>query len=123
MIGFRPRSPPPRNTLVPRAHTMLGEPCGPAAFSIDSILSNRQHVVMKEDTRKTVHLAVYDQLADWEIGYATATIRSGDWQRDPDRHDVVTVGLTGAPVTTAGGLTILPDLTLPQLKPSMVWQM
>lgn len=73
---------------------------------------------MKEDTRKTVHLAVYDQLADWEIGYATATIRSGDWQRDPDRHDVVTVGLTGAPVTTAGGLTILPDLTLPQLKPS-----
>jgi putative intracellular protease/amidase len=73
---------------------------------------------MIEDTRQTVHLAVYDQLADWEIGHTTATIRGGDWQRDPGRYDVVTVGLTGAPVTTAGGLTILPDITLPQLKPS-----
>ncbi|MFD6950818.1 thiamine biosynthesis protein ThiJ [Nocardiopsis sp. TSRI0078] len=73
---------------------------------------------MNADTRKTVHLAVYDQLADWEIGHAVATVRNGDWQRDPGRYDVVTVGLTGAPVTTAGGLTILPDITLPQLKPS-----
>ena len=33
-----------------------------------------------------VHMAVYDTLADWEVGYATAHINSGDWQRDPGRY-------------------------------------
>ncbi|WP_306367119.1 DJ-1/PfpI family protein [Nocardiopsis sp. CC223A] len=73
---------------------------------------------MNTESRKTVHLAVYEGLADWEIGHAVSTIRSGEWQRSPGRHDVVTVGLSGAPVTTMGGITVLPDLTLPQLKPS-----
>ncbi|GAA0982092.1 type 1 glutamine amidotransferase family protein [Nocardiopsis tropica] len=73
---------------------------------------------MSAENRKTVHLAVYDDLADWEIGHAVATIRGGEWQHDPGRYDVVTVGLSGAPVTTMGGITILPDLALPQLVPS-----
>ncbi|MEE2038153.1 DJ-1/PfpI family protein [Nocardiopsis sp. CT-R113] len=73
---------------------------------------------MSAENRQTVHLAVYDDLADWEVGHAVATIRGGEWQRDPGRFDVVTVGLTGAPVTTMGGITILPDLALPHLVPS-----
>jgi hypothetical protein len=32
-----------------------------------------------------VHVAVFDTLADWEIGYATAHIRRGQWQREPGR--------------------------------------
>jgi hypothetical protein len=28
-----------------------------------------------------VHVAVFDTLADWEIGYATAHIRRDSWQR------------------------------------------
>lgn len=73
---------------------------------------------MSQEHRQTVHLAVYDQLADWETGHAVAHIRSGQWQREPGRYDVVTVGPTGAPVTTMGGLTLLPDISLAQLKPS-----
>ncbi|CAL9548758.1 putative protease YdeA [Nocardiopsis dassonvillei] len=73
---------------------------------------------MNDESRKTVHLAVYEGLADWEVGHAVATIRSGEWQRSPGRYDVVTVGLGGAPVTTMGGVTVLPDISLAQLKPS-----
>ena len=29
---------------------------------------------------RTVHLAVYDTLADWEVGHTTAHINSGAWQ-------------------------------------------
>jgi len=39
-----------------------------------------------------VHVAVFDTLADWEIGYATAHIRRDSWQREPGRYPVVTVG-------------------------------
>ena len=36
---------------------------------------------------RTVHLAVYDTLADWEVGLATAHINNGEWQRQPGSHD------------------------------------
>lgn len=66
----------------------------------------------------TVHVAVYDTLADWEIGHAIAHIRKPDWQREPDRYTVVTVAATAEPVTTMGGLRIVPDLTLADLHAS-----
>ncbi|MGC5034198.1 DJ-1/PfpI family protein [Streptomyces sp. DT190] len=60
--------------------------------------------------RKPVHLAVYDTLADWETGHATAHLaRSG--------HTIRTVGPTTAPVTSIGGLRIQPDLPLDELRP------
>ena len=34
---------------------------------------------------RTVHLAVYDTLADWETGHVTAHLNSGAWAADPDR--------------------------------------
>lgn len=66
---------------------------------------------------KHVHLAVYDTLADWEVGYATAHVNGGDWQREPGRYQIRTVGESLAPVRTKGGMTITPDLTLADLGP------
>ncbi|AKZ57040.1 ThiJ/PfpI domain-containing protein [Streptomyces ambofaciens ATCC 23877] len=61
-------------------------------------------------TRKPVHLAVYDTLADWETGHATAFLaRAG--------YPVRTVAATTAPVTSIGGLRVQPDLALSGLRP------
>src|SRR5689334_24969282 len=68
-------------------------------------------------TTSTVHVAVFDTLADWETAYATAHIRRRDWRREPGRYDVATVGPTHEPVTTMGGVRILPDLALDELRP------
>ena len=59
-----------------------------------------------------VHVAVFDTLADWEIGYATAHIRRDSWQREPGRYSIVTVGPSREPVTTMGGLRVTPDIAL-----------
>jgi putative intracellular protease/amidase len=64
-----------------------------------------------------VHVAVFDTLADWEIGYAIAHIRRDEWQRQPGRYSVVTVGPARDQVTTMGGLRITPDIALPDLRP------
>ncbi|WP_406059680.1 DJ-1/PfpI family protein [Streptomyces sp. NBC_01077] len=60
---------------------------------------------------KTVHLAVYDTLADWETGHATAWLaRAG--------YTIRTVGpVAGEPVTTIAGIRIVPDLALADLRP------
>ncbi|MFF0480283.1 DJ-1/PfpI family protein [Streptomyces sp. NPDC004435] len=62
-------------------------------------------------TSRTVHLAVYDTLADWETGHATAWLaRAG--------FTVRTVGIdAGKPVTTIAGIRIVPDLALDELRP------
>ena len=65
----------------------------------------------------TVHVAVFDTLADWEIGCATAHIRRDQWQRDPGRYSITTVGPTREPVTTMGGLHVAPDIALEELRP------
>ena len=66
---------------------------------------------------ETVHVAVYDTLADWEIGYVTPHIADPEWQRSPGRYRVRTVGATTEPVTTKGGLRILPDAVLADITP------
>ncbi len=65
-----------------------------------------------------VHVAVFDTLADSEIGYAIAHIRRDQWQREPGRYRIVTVGPTREPVTTMGGLRITPDIALAELRPA-----
>ncbi|WP_017537315.1 DJ-1/PfpI family protein [Nocardiopsis halophila] len=66
----------------------------------------------------TVHLAVYDTLADWETGYLTAHLRNGLAHRSPGGYGVTTVGLGTGPVTTMGGVRITPDLALDGLDPA-----
>ncbi|PAZ13893.1 glutamine amidotransferase [Streptomyces sp. SA15] len=60
--------------------------------------------------RKPVHLAVYDTLADWETGHATAYLARAGYQ-------IRTVGPTREPVTSVGGLRIQPDLALDDVRP------
>lgn len=67
---------------------------------------------------ETVQLAVYDTLSDWEAGYATVHLTKPDWQRTPGRYRVATVGPTTAPVTTGGGVRVLPDLAVTDLDPA-----
>jgi putative intracellular protease/amidase len=67
--------------------------------------------------QRTVHVAVYDTLADWEYGHAVARIRNPAWQREPGRYHVATVAETAGPVTTMGGIRIVPDLVLADLRP------
>ncbi|MGY0502045.1 DJ-1/PfpI family protein [Nocardia sp. FBN12] len=67
---------------------------------------------------KTVHVAVYDTLADWEVGAATAHIANGAWHREPGTFEVKTVGLTSDPITTIGRMRIIPDMTLADLDPA-----
>ena len=62
-------------------------------------------------TGKPVHLAVYDTFADWETGFATAYLARGG-------HLIRTVGPSAAtPVASIGGLRVLPDLALDDVRP------
>ncbi|MFC4907562.1 DJ-1/PfpI family protein [Actinomadura gamaensis] len=67
---------------------------------------------------KNVHLAVYDTLADWEAGHAIAHIANGHFRAAPNEYAVVTVGATREPVTTMGGMRVLPDIALDELDPA-----
>ncbi len=68
--------------------------------------------------QQLVHVAVYDALADWEVGYATAHINNPEWQRQPGRYRTVTVAETSEPVTTIGGMRIVPDMVAADLDPA-----
>ncbi|MFT7837455.1 DJ-1/PfpI family protein [Saccharothrix sp. BKS2] len=67
---------------------------------------------------KTIHLAVYDGLADWEFGYVAAGVNNPAFQREPGRFRVRAVGAGPEPVTTIGGLRIVPDLVLADADPA-----
>jgi putative intracellular protease/amidase len=66
---------------------------------------------------QTVHLFVFDGLADWEASYAIAGINH-PFIPEARRYAVRTVGIMSAPVRSMGGVTILPDLTLGRLDPA-----
>lgn len=65
----------------------------------------------------TVHVAIYPGWADWEAGYLVSRVNNPQAQTEPGRYAVATVASTLEPVTTMGGLRILPDLTFDQLRP------
>jgi putative intracellular protease/amidase len=67
--------------------------------------------------KRQVHLLVLDTLADWEPGFAIAAINRPA-PGVASRYAVTTVGLDRSPVRTVGGITILPELTLSELKPA-----
>ncbi|MDG9702447.1 DJ-1/PfpI family protein [Streptomyces sp. DH37] len=60
--------------------------------------------------RKTVHVAVYDTFADWEIPYATTALAGAG-------HHVAYVGESGEPVITMGGMQVVPNLSIADLRP------
>jgi putative intracellular protease/amidase len=63
----------------------------------------------------TVHLYVFDGYADWEPAYAVAGIHSPQYQQEPGRWRVRTVGVSRASVRSMGGMTVLPDLAMQDL--------
>lgn len=67
--------------------------------------------------KQTVHLFVFDGMADWEAAYAVAAINHPQFQSEPGRYRVVTAAATLAPVTTMGGVRIQPDAALDAITP------
>lgn len=61
--------------------------------------------------KNLVYLYVFDTMADWEVGFLTAELSSGRYYKKgiaPSK--IVTVGAKKTPITTKGGLSILPEI-------------
>lgn len=65
--------------------------------------------------KPTAHLGIYDTLADWEVGHLITELRTGRFTGTP--WNIATVAESREPITTMGGLRILPDLLLEDLDP------
>jgi putative intracellular protease/amidase len=64
----------------------------------------------------TVHVAIYESLTDSEAGHLLVELRTGRFTGTP--FDVVTVAETTGPVTTMGGVRVLPDVALADTDPA-----
>ena len=64
---------------------------------------------------RTAFVAVYDTLADWEIGHLLVELRTGRFTGQP--WEVVTFAATEHPVVTMGGMRIVPDILLADVRP------
>lgn len=62
--------------------------------------------------RSKAYVLVFDGLADWEASYVLPELNQAKDLK------VVTVGFSDAPVTTMGGLRIVPEITLDAISPS-----
>jgi putative intracellular protease/amidase len=62
---------------------------------------------------RTAHLAVYEGLADPEVGHLLAELHTGRFTGAP--FEVVTVAEEREPITTMGGLRLAPDILLDEL--------
>lgn len=61
----------------------------------------------------TVYVYVLDTLADWEPGHVTSELNSGRFfKKDAPEVRLKTVGASMTPVTTMGGLRLVPDCVI-----------
>jgi putative intracellular protease/amidase len=67
-------------------------------------------------SKRTAHLALYDTLADWEVGHLLAELHSGRFTGT--RFDVAAVAESPEPITTMGGVRMVPDMLLAELDPA-----
>jgi putative intracellular protease/amidase len=58
------------------------------------------------------YFLVFDGLADWELAHALCEINKSG------KFEVVSVGFSDEPVTTMGGLKLIPDITLDEATPA-----
>jgi len=64
----------------------------------------------------TIYVYVLDTLADWELGYVTAELNSGRFfKKGAPRVALKTVSCSQEPITTMGGMTIVPDCLIEDL--------
>jgi putative intracellular protease/amidase len=65
----------------------------------------------------TVYVYVLDTLADWELGYVSAELNTGRYfKKGAGRIPLKTVSYSKRPVKTMGGLTIVPDCLISDIK-------
>lgn len=65
---------------------------------------------MQNQNLFTVYVYVLDTLADWELGHVTSELNSGRFfKKDAPSISLQTVSTTKEPITTMGGMTIIPD--------------
>jgi len=65
-------------------------------------------------TSRAVHVLVFEGFADWEAAHALAELRRSG------ARSVAAVGFDSAPVTSMGGLRVVPDRTLREFRPAEV---
>jgi putative intracellular protease/amidase len=75
-----------------------------------------QYDSMLSMNTSTAHIALYDDLADWEIGYLLVELRTGRFTGRPWK--IVSVAESREPITSMGGLCIVPDMILDGLDPA-----
>jgi putative intracellular protease/amidase len=64
----------------------------------------------------SAHIALVDSLADWELGHLLVELRTGRFTGVP--WTVVTVAEHARPITTMGGLRLVPDTTIDAVDPA-----
>jgi putative intracellular protease/amidase len=67
-------------------------------------------------TTPIANLALYDTLAEMEVGHLLAELNTGRFTGT--RFEIVSVADSGEPITTMGGVRILPDALLADLDPA-----
>src|SRR5882762_8263478 len=79
-----------------------------------------QYGFSREETMEncTVHLFVFDGMADWEAAFALASIQNPQLQMSLGQFSVTTAARYHAPITTMGGLRVLPHMTIDEVFPA-----
>ncbi|MDU5336941.1 MAG: DJ-1/PfpI family protein [Enterococcus sp.] len=64
----------------------------------------------------TIYVYVMDTLADWELGHLTAELNSGRFfKQRAQQVTLKTVSYSKDPITTMGGMTIIPDCAIDEI--------
>jgi putative intracellular protease/amidase len=62
---------------------------------------------------KTAYLYVFDTMADWEPAFLISELNSGRYfKKNTTEYQVTTLGISNMPITTMGGIRIVPDITV-----------
>ena len=67
-------------------------------------------------SNRTAHVALFDTFNDSEVGLLLVDLRTGRFT--DERFDIVAIAGARDPITTMGGVRMLPDATLAELDPS-----
>jgi len=62
---------------------------------------------------RKAYLYVFNTMSDWEVGYLTAELNTGRYfKKGLDPINVITVGIDKEPITTMGGLKVIPEVSM-----------
>ncbi|MDU4861126.1 MAG: type 1 glutamine amidotransferase family protein [Terrisporobacter othiniensis] len=62
---------------------------------------------------RKAYLYVFNTMSDWEVGYLTAELNTGRYfKKGLDSINVITVGIDKDPITTMGGLKVIPKISM-----------